>query len=124
MLASRRYLVVPILSLALLAALAVAAAPTGTSVQDPGGEILLLEGGESGEVTFPHLRHQQSLVDCQICHSLFPQQAGAIEDLKSQGALEKKQVMNKLCTRCHKEFKAQGKPSGPTTCKTCHVKAG
>jgi uncharacterized membrane protein len=126
MLPLRRRLIVLMVSLAFLAALAAAASSTGNPApaQNPGSETLQLAGGESGDVDFPHRRHQQSLGDCQVCHSLFPQETGVIEALKSQGALEKKQVMNKLCTRCHKEFKAQGKPSGPTTCKTCHAKAG
>jgi hypothetical protein len=87
-----------------------------------GAAEILLEGGTSGSVKFPHQRHQQKLTDCMICHSAFPQKSGAIEELKSQGRLAKKQIMNEQCTKCHKEKKQAGEPSGPTTCTTCHVK--
>jgi hypothetical protein len=119
-----RRLTILSLPLVLAAALGAAAPTTGPAPDNPGAETLLLEGGESGDVTFPHRRHQTALTDCQVCHATFPQRRGAIEELKAQGALEKKQVMNKLCTRCHREYKAQGKPSGPVSCATCHVKAG
>jgi hypothetical protein len=87
-----------------------------------GAPEIVLEGGTSGNVKFPHQRHQLKLGDCTICHAVFPQKAGAIEDLKAQGKLAKKQIMNEQCTRCHKEKKQAGEPSGPTTCTTCHVK--
>jgi cytochrome c2 len=53
---------------------------------------------------------------------LFPQEAGAIAALKASGELAKKQVMNKHCTKCHKQMKNEGQKTGPTTCKACHVK--
>jgi hypothetical protein len=89
---------------------------------DRGAAEIVLEGGTSGNVTFPHQRHQEKLVDCNICHAVFPQKAGAIEELKAQGKLAKKQVMNEQCTKCHREKKQAGEKSGPTTCTTCHVK--
>ena len=89
---------------------------------NPGAPEIVLNGGTSGNVTFPHLRHQQKLVDCNICHSVFPQKLGAIEVLQAQGKLAKKQVMNTLCTKCHRERKQAGEKAGPTTCTTCHVK--
>jgi hypothetical protein len=42
--------------------------------------------------------------------------------LKAEGTLKKKYVMNKLCTKCHKEKKNAGQKSGPTTCTKCHIK--
>ena len=90
--------------------------------QNTGAENITLEGGTSGKVPFPHRKHQDNLNDCNICHEIFPQTCGAIENLKAQGKLKKKQVMNKLCTKCHKAEKKAGKTSGPTTCKTCHVR--
>lgn len=92
------------------------------SPQPKGAAEIVLEGGTSGKVTFPHLRHQEKLTDCSICHSVFPQKAGAIEEFKAQGKLAKKQVMNDQCTKCHKEMKQAGEKTGPTTCTTCHVK--
>jgi len=90
--------------------------------QNTGAAEIVLEGGTSGSVAFPHQRHQAKLGDCTICHSVFPQKAGAIEELKAQGKLVKKQIMNEQCTKCHKEKKQAGEKSGPTTCTTCHVK--
>jgi cytochrome c553 len=91
--------------------------------QNAGAAEIILEGGTSGKVTFPHQRHQEKLTDCTICHAAFPQKTGAIEELKAQGKLAKKQIMNELCTQCHKEKQRAGEKSGPTTCTTCHVKA-
>jgi hypothetical protein len=90
--------------------------------QDKGPVAIELEGGTRGRVPFPHHRHQESLGDCNICHSIFPQKPGSIEELKAQGKLEKKYVMNKLCTKCHKDMKIAGRKSGPLTCSKCHIK--
>jgi DNA-directed RNA polymerase subunit M/transcription elongation factor TFIIS len=92
------------------------------AVENKGAKDITLAGGKSGTVLFPHHRHQDVLVDCKICHSVFPQKAGIIEELKAQGKLKKKQVMNKLCTKCHKQNKRAGEKGGPVTCKTCHIK--
>jgi len=91
--------------------------------QNKGAESIEIEGGKRGKVPFPHRQHQERLVDCQTCHSVFPQKSGSIEELKAQGKLKKKHVMNKLCTKCHKETKKAGKKTGPTTCAKCHIKA-
>jgi hypothetical protein len=90
--------------------------------QNTGAAEIVLEGGTSGNVRFPHRQHQEKLVDCATCHAAFPQKAGAIEELKAQGKLAKKQIMNEQCTKCHKEKKQAGEKAGPTTCTTCHVK--
>ena len=90
--------------------------------QNKGAENIEMEGGKRGMVPFPHWQHQAKLEDCQICHAVFPQKSGSIEALKSEGKLKKKHVMNKLCTKCHKENKKAGQKSGPTTCKKCHIK--
>ena len=90
--------------------------------QNKGAANMDLNGGKRGNVPFPHHQHQEKLGDCDICHSVFPQKSGSIEELKAEGKLKKKYVMNKLCTKCHKETKKAGQKSGPTTCKKCHVK--
>jgi hypothetical protein len=90
--------------------------------QNKGANSIEMEGGTRGKVPFPHHRHQETLGDCTICHSVFPQKSGGIEELKAQGQLKKKYVMNKLCTKCHKEMKKAGRKSGPTTCSKCHIK--
>lgn len=92
------------------------------AVENKGAERITLAGDKSGKVSFPHHRHQDVLVDCKICHSIFPQKAGIIEELKAQGKLVKKQIMNELCTKCHREKKKAGEKTGPVTCKTCHIK--
>lgn len=91
--------------------------------QNKGPVNIEIDGGTRGKVPFPHRRHQENLEDCKICHSIFPQKPGSIEDLKAQGKLEKKYVMNKLCTKCHKEMKIAGRKTGPLTCSKCHIKA-
>lgn len=92
----------------------------GNSGENKGAEEIVLSGGTGGEVVFPHRRHQDSLGDCSICHTLFAQKAGSIEEMKASGELKKKQVMNSLCTHCHREKKRAGEKTGPTTCKRCH----
>jgi len=92
------------------------------AAQDKGAQQIELAGGKRGNVSFPHLRHQDKLADCNICHGVFEQKAGSIEELKAQGKLKPKHVMNKLCTKCHKEKKRAGEKTGPTTCNKCHIK--
>jgi hypothetical protein len=91
--------------------------------QNKGAQEIELAAGKRGNVPFPHRRHQEKLVDCNICHTVFEQKAGSIEELKAQGKLKPKHVMNKLCTKCHKEKKRAGEKTGPTTCKKCHIKS-
>jgi hypothetical protein len=92
------------------------------TTQNKGAEQMELFGGVRGKVPFPHAVHQEKLGDCNACHSLFSQTSGAIEKLKKEEKLKKKQVMNKLCIKCHKSEKKAGHSSGPTTCSKCHVK--
>ena len=112
----------------LLILMTLSALIAGTSIavslasENPGAENIVLEGGKRGEVPFPHRQHQKNLGDCQICHSVFPQDSGAIVKLKAEGTLKKKYVMNKLCTKCHKKMKKAGQKSGPTSCAKCHIK--
>jgi Cytochrome c7 and related cytochrome c len=90
------------------------------SSENLGTAVMVLEGGATGNVPFPHHRHQRALnSDCQICHHVFPQVKGIIVKLKQENALKKKFVMN-ACQACHKELATQGKPAGPTKCKDCH----
>jgi hypothetical protein len=97
-------------------------AAVSPAVENQGAEKIELDGGKRGNVLFPHRQHQKNLGDCQICHSVFPQEPGAIEKLKTQGTLKKRYVMNKLCTKCHRAKKKAGQPSGPTSCAKCHIK--
>ena len=111
-----------VLGLLIALVMVTAAAALCTTEQNKGASDINLIGGKRGNVPFPHHLHQEKLGDCQICHSVFEQKSGSIEALKSQGKLKKKHVMNKLCTKCHKEKKKAGEKSGPTTCKSCHIK--
>ena len=90
--------------------------------QNQGAAEIVLDGGTSGNVHFPHRQHQEKLRDCAICHSVYPQKAGSIEELKAQGKLVKKEIMNTQCLKCHKEKQRAGEKAGPTTCTTCHIK--
>ena len=111
-----------LLAAATLVFAAASIALSGAPVENKGAAEMTLPGGTRGPVPFPHHQHQDKLVDCQICHSLYPQKAGIIEKLKAEGTLKKKQVMNKQCTQCHKQKKKEGLNAGPTTCAKCHIK--
>lgn len=89
------------------------------SAGNKGAEKILIQGGASGNIDFPHHKHQNTLTDCNICHAQFPQNSGAIDGLKKAGKLEKKIVMN-ACLKCHRSMQKEGKKSGPTSCKQCH----
>jgi len=91
------------------------------AVRFEGRQEMVLEGGKIGSVAFPHHKHQSALDDCQRCHAIFPQSSGAIETLKAQHKLGKKQVMDQ-CRSCHTQMAAANKRSGPVKCKGCHVK--
>ncbi len=96
---------------------------TTWAVMNKGAADITLNGGSTGNVAFPHHVHQQALdQNCATCHDLFPQQSGAIDDLKNKGELKKQQVMNKLCLKCHREKKRAGEKTGPVSCKKCHNK--
>ena len=97
-----------LLTAAMLVLTAASIALSGAPVENKGAAEITIPGGTRGPVRFPHHQHQNKLVDCKICHSLYPQKAGIIEELKTAGTLKKKQVMNKQCTKCHKQKKKEG----------------
>lgn len=86
-----------------------------------GAATMDLDGGHFGKVPFPHQLHQKTLHKCDVCHKLFPKEEGAIKKGIAAGTLKKKEVMNN-CKECHKQYKAEGKAAGPTSCKGCHKK--
>lgn len=95
-------------------------ATTTVPSENIGTADMVLEGGSTGKVPFPHHRHQKALNnDCQICHKAFPREKGVIFKLKQEKVIDKKSVMN-ACQACHKDLLSQGKPHGPTKCKECH----
>jgi hypothetical protein len=89
--------------------------------EDSGAESIVLKGGRQGSVTFPHGRHQAQFVDCMPCHELFPKKSPIIDQMKTEGTLQKKVVMN-MCKKCHKSLVKEGRKAGPTTCRGCHKK--
>ena len=93
---------------------------TSVYSENIGAKDMVLEGGSTGNVPFPHHRHQKALnSDCQSCHKLFPQEKDVIVKLKQENVLKKKAVMNN-CQSCHRDLASQGKATGPTKCKACH----
>ncbi len=81
-----------------------------------------LNGGNKGNISFPHRQHQERLGDCNICHNMFPKAHDAVKTLKAEKKLKKNQVMNKLCVSCHKREKKAGRDHGPVSCSACHKK--
>jgi hypothetical protein len=108
--------------MAIMAAMMAIFPMTAANAADQGAKQIDIFGGHTGNVPFPHAQHQDRIKDCEVCHSVFPQETGAIKKLKEAGKLKKKKVMNLQCIKCHKQEKRAGKPHGPLTCKTCHVK--
>jgi len=106
-----------------IAAIVLMTAFTVAAVElNKGAASLEIPAQSKGNVLFPHRLHQEMLGDCTICHFLFPQIPGSIKDLKAEGKLQKKRVMNKLCVKCHMAEKKAGNKSGPTACSKCHIK--
>ena len=97
------------------------ALPFALASEDKGAESIVLKGGKTGDVIFPHGRHQSVTVDCQPCHTMFPKESGAIDKMKADAKLKKREVMD-VCKACHKERISKGEKAGPTTCKGCHQK--
>jgi hypothetical protein len=91
------------------------------AVDDKGAESIVLKGGSMGSITFPHAVHQGVFVDCKPCHDLFPKEAQVIDKLKTEGQLQKKDVMN-MCIKCHKDLAGKEQKAGPTRCMDCHKK--
>jgi c(7)-type cytochrome triheme protein len=114
---------IKLLSLTFLFFALILGSGSAVDAENKGAEEILLNGGTSGPVPFPHQRHQEIIGDCMVCHSLFPQQSRAIDELKRQEKLAKKQVMNQSCTQCHRAKQAAGESKyGPITCSQCHRK--
>ena len=94
------------------------------AVKDRGAEIILIKGGKARDIHFPHQMHQTALENCDVCHTLFPKKVDGIAELKAQGKLKKKQVMQEHCIDCHKKMKAEGRKTGPRSCARCHRPSG
>ncbi|MBF0200575.1 MAG: cytochrome c3 family protein [Desulfamplus sp.] len=98
----------------------IAAVVTASQKVISGAPEITLDGGSRGEVPFPHKLHQDGLDDCNVCHDTFPKELEVIKKMKGADELKKKQVMNEVCIKCHRELQKANKSTGPTSCKGCH----
>jgi c(7)-type cytochrome triheme protein len=89
--------------------------------ENKGAPEISIDAASKGHVGFPHRRHQESLGDCKLCHTLFPQEANSIRKNITAGTLKKKEVMGH-CRDCHSKKVAAGEKAGPTSCAKCHPK--
>ncbi len=101
--------------------------PVSVKVAEPETEppeiVSYAETSHWGSVTFTHTKHTEDYgFDCGECHHLqmeggFNKCSSCHQDLKN--------TLHKNCFRgCHRKLKAEGKKTGPTTCRGCHVKGG
>ena len=93
--------------------------PLSASEENKGAENMVLTGGQRGNVSFPHARHQTVLKDCNFCHHLFPQKKGSIQALIGEGKMKKRAVMLE-CQGCHRKMKKTLLKAGPISCSGCH----
>ena len=94
----------------------------GLAMDNKGAANMQIYGGSRGAVPFPHRIHQDKIGDCKTCHAVFPQESQSLTKLKKNGQMKPKEVMNKLCVKCHKAEKKAGNNAGPTTCSKCHIR--
>ncbi len=101
--------------------------PVSAQVAEPGTEspeiVFFAEESHWGRVTFTHMNHIEDYgFDCDACHHVdmeggYNKCSSCHEDLKD--------TFHKNCYKgCHRKLKAEGKKTGPTTCKKCHIKGG
>jgi hypothetical protein len=101
--------------------------PVSAQVAEPDTEspeiVSYAEKSHWGSVTFTHMNHTEDYgFDCDACHHVdmeggYSKCSSCHEDLKD--------TFHKNCYKgCHRKLKAEGKKTGPTTCKKCHVKGG
>jgi hypothetical protein len=86
-----------------------------------------------GDVKYSHKKHADTLkIECVKCHHEMkgkkPGEAvkgcKSCHKAKAEGkAISSKDAYHKDCKGCHEEAKKAGKPTGPTACTACHVKA-
>lgn len=70
-----------------------------------------------GDITFPHLRHERLVSNCETCHHMGVA-AGSCITCHNQNpeAPKAKDAFHRLCKGCHADKK------GPSGCKDCHKK--
>lgn len=115
---SRTFVLAAACALGVLASMA-ALSGGSFAAQNAGAAEMTLSGGKTGDVPFPHGRHQTALGDCGACHGLFPQEKGVVDAMKAQGKIKSKAVMGQ-CVNCHKTMTKSGEKTGPVSCRACH----
>jgi hypothetical protein len=90
---------------------------------EPPETVYYAEKSTWGKVTFTHMKHTEDYgFDCDACHHVdmeggFNKCSSCHDDLKD--------TFHKNCYKgCHRKLKAEGKVTGPTTCRACHIKGG
>ena len=82
-------------------------------------------------MTFNHKKHAETLkIDCLKCHHTWKkgETSGKLcvechKDKAEGKTLAAKDAFHKDCQGCHSDLKKASKPTGPTVCTQCHVKA-
>lgn len=103
--------------LTLFVALSLVSLAAMTAVAEDKGPAEIKMPASMGDVNFNHAKHQESVADCATCHHTGLQTGTCKNCHDAKPEVPKaKNVFHKLCKDCHK------KESGPTKCKTCHIK--
>ena len=89
--------------------------------ENQGAATIVLRSEDFDSVHLSHILHEIKLGDCQLCHKLYAKETDAIEKSVRAGVLKRKQVMDQ-CEECHAETAIDGKKSGPTSCRGCHMR--
>lgn len=88
-----------------------------------------------GKVTFTHKKHAETYkIDCLKCHHDWKkgETSGKLckdchkatkEASKAGKDITAKDAYHKSCKACHDDLKKANKPTGPSGCNQCHVKA-
>ncbi len=91
--------------------------------REPPETVSYAENTAWGKVIFTHTKHTEGYgFDCDACHHL--QMKGGFNKCSSCHD-DRKDTFHKNCYKgCHRKLKAEGKKTGPTTCRGCHIKGG
>jgi hypothetical protein len=97
--------------------------PVAEPETDPPEIVYYAEQSYWGRVIFTHTKHTEDYgFDCDTCHHVdmeggYDKCSSCHDDLKD--------TFHENCYKgCHRKLKAEGKKTGPTTCKKCHIKGG
>ncbi len=74
---------------------------------------------------FEHKKHVDTQKDCKKCHHNYKEGAKAQKCIgchKKDSKITAKKAFHNTCRNCHRKYKKEGKPTGPTLCTKCHAK--